>query len=100
MNGVDAVFVAVPVPNLPDPEDPTVPPVAVNDITLSTQTEAAPGVIVKAVGYGDTVTATVAAAVVHPFSSTPVTEYVVLALGEALTLALVVPFKPKAGVHV
>jgi hypothetical protein len=49
-------------------------------------------------GIGLTVTVTVAA-VLHPGDEVPVTVYIVVTDGEALTLAPVVAVSPVAGVH-
>ena len=50
------------------------------------------------VGLGFTVTVTVAV-FVHPLTAVPVTVYVVVTVGDAVTVAHVVQLRPVAGVH-
>ena len=73
------------------------PPFAVNVVLAPTQIVVALAVI-DAVGNGLTVTTTWSV-FTHPFAFVPVTVYVVVALGLAVTLAVFVALKPVDGLH-
>jgi hypothetical protein len=73
------------------------PPVAVSDVDCPIQRKGAVGFI-DMVGFGLTVTVT-DALLVHPIPSVPVTVYIVVEVGFAVTFAPVVGDNPAEGLH-
>ena len=88
----------MPEPNFPEPDEPTVPPEAVKVVVPPIQMIAGFLLIEIAVGVGFTVTATVFVAV-QPNSLAPVTVYVLVDVGLAVTVSPVAADKPVAGDH-
>jgi hypothetical protein len=93
---VAAAVAVVAVPMVAVPGAPTCPPVAVKVVVPPIQATAGTLLTVTAVGVGFTVIATVFVAV-HPSALVPVTVYVLVDVGLAVTVSPVAADKPVAG---